>query len=190
MRRPRDCSPDEMVVVIVRHRFGNRCPGDAAAAPLPPAIGALRGKLTQNPRLIGKRPAKSSGSPLMKRFRRRLRSPPAETSPLMENLQAISVMPPLAAGNTQDLPNDWLSFRISIHNSGNLALYDGVPTTWRRADGPAAHSRRLDEGAGGALVGARDKNENLGAFDGTDRFWRRWFEDQAGTLDRITKISD
>ncbi|MCY4431237.1 MAG: hypothetical protein OXC11_12700 [Rhodospirillales bacterium] len=186
-----ETEPDEMVVAY------RTAPLRETGAPVTPLLirchpgdPETASKLTQNPRLIGKRLAEEFRKPLDEVFRETLEVSAAETSPLMENLQAISVML-LSRRQYEDLPKRLVVVSDLIQNSVNLALYDGVPDymAFARTVPARALASDLDEVQVEVLLVQRERHENLGGSMELIEFWRRWFEDQGGTLDRITKIS-
>ena len=187
-----DTSPDEMVAAFrsAPIRSGantpiapllERChPGDPEAA----------SRLTQNPRLIRRRLASEFRAPLEDVFRETLDSSTSDSSPLMENLQAISVTL-LSRHHYVGLPKRLIFVSDLLQHSGNLSLYGGVPdySTFVQTPGSAAVSSDFRDVSVSILFVQRDEHERLGGSQVLREFWRLWIEDQGGMLDRFTPIS-
>lgn len=187
-----DTSPDEMVAAYrsAPVRSGANSPIAPLLERCHPGDPETASRITQNPRLIRRRLANEFRAPLEDVFRETLDSAASDTSPLMENLQAISVTL-LSRHQYAGLPKRLVFVSDLLQHSVNLSLYGGVPdySTFVQTSGSAAVSSDFRDVSVSILFVRRDEHERLGGSQVLREFWRRWIEDQGGMLDRFTPIS-
>ena len=186
-----DTEPDELVVA---YRSASSRDG---AAPIPPLLERCHpgdpetaSRLTQNPRLIGKRLAEEFREPLEAVFRETLDAAPAESSPLMENLQAISVTL-LSRRPYSDLPRRVVLVSDLLQHSDNLSLYGDMPEygSFTRTPRAAALDSDLRDVEVEILFvqrrGYETDDHSMALID----FWSRWVADQGGRVGRVTRVT-
>ncbi|MCY4626849.1 MAG: hypothetical protein OXE58_04680 [Acidobacteria bacterium] len=183
--------PDEMVAAYRSSSVGSAVsPFDPLLTRCHPGDPETASQLTQNPRLIRRRLAEQFRGPLDRVFRETLDASEADASPLMENIQAISVTL-LSRGRFEAVPKRLVLVSDLMQHSEHLSVYRGVPdyVAFARTGSAAAVSSDLREVRVEVLFVQRRQHEDIGGAMELIEFWTKWIEDQGGQLDRITRIS-
>ena len=143
---------------------------------------------TQNPVLVRRQFEEGFRQPLERVFSDlvNLREPAAE-SPLMENIQAISVT---VLAHHAAIDRRLILISDLMQHSGHLSLYRQRLDydAFDRTVGADAVRTNLRDAAVEILFVQRREHQR---FDGARRlvqFWERWVDDQGGRLERISRI--
>ena len=145
--------------------------------------------LIANPELIRQQREKRFRKPLNDLFRDLLNRDPAPTSPLMENIQAISVTK-LARRTYAEIPKRLILISDLMQHSEHLSVYRQPPDydIFNRTPGADALRTNLQDVRVEVFFVQRREHER---FDGTLRlieFWERWIDGQQGQLALVEKI--
>ena len=114
---------------------------------------------------------------------------PANQSPLMENVQAISVTV-LARLEHSRIPKRLILVSDLLQHSGHLSLYRGLPDydAWASSSGAAALRTDLGNVDIEALFVQRREHERFDSSRDLIDFWDRWTADQQGRLLRVSRV--
>ena len=182
--------PDEMMVAYETSPLA----GDESL--LPPRLRVCNpgnpdeaNPLIANPELIRQRLEEHFRAPLNDLFRTLLNHDPAPSSPLMENIQAISVTR-LARRLYAEIPKRLVLISDLMQHSEHLSVYGQLPDydIFNRTPGADALRTNLQDVRVEVFFVQRREHER---FDGTLRlieFWERWIDGQQGQLARVEKI--
>lgn len=145
--------------------------------------------LLQNPAVVLRR---------FEEFRHRLstvfsdlinRGEPADESPLMENVQAISVTELARLENAQT-PKWLILISDLLQHSENLTLYGGLPDPddFAGTSGGVALRTNLQDVHVEVLFVERREHDRFGSTRLLINFWDRWIDDQEGELTRVSRV--
>ena len=186
---------DEMMIAYETSVIGTDGPGQGN--PLLPLLAVCNpgdpdeaSEWTQNPRLVRRQFEEDFRQPLERTFAElvNLRQP-AERSPLMENVQAISVTV-LARREYAGIPKQLILISDLMQHSDYLSLYNhqlDYEAFDRTAGADAVRTNLRDVAVDILFVQRRDHRR----FDSARRllrFWERWIDGQGGRLERVSRI--
>lgn len=144
---------------------------------------------TQNPRLIRQRLEERFRIPLDRLFRQLLTRDQMPTSPLMENIQSISVRV-FSRREYRDIPKRLVLVSDLMQNSEHLSLfrhsvdYDAFAGT----SGARALTANLRDVRVEILFVERGDHGRIGDTLRLIEFWERWIDAQGGRLEQVRRI--
>ena len=170
-------------------------PGDGN--PFPPMLGICNpgsgedvSEWTGNPALVRRRFEEGFRQPVERRFADLVHlGKPADQSPLMENIQAISVTV-LARREYAGMPKRLIVVSDLLQHSGHASLYRGVPDydVFAATAGAQALRTNLRDVQVRLLFVERREHERLGSARRLVDFWDRWIADQGGGVTRVSRV--
>ena len=185
----------EMMVAYETTTVGENSEGDEN--PLPPLVTVCNpgdpdeaSEWTQNPRLVQEQFDVRFRQPLERVFSSLLvLSEPAGRSPLMENVQAISVTV-FARQDYADIPKRLILISDLLQHSDNLSFYGRLPDYATFATSIGADALRTDlQGVDVEVMFIqRTQHRRFGDVRRLVDFWERWVSEQDGRLTRVSKI--
>ena len=145
--------------------------------------------LISNPELIRRRLEEGFRRPLEVLFRQLVGREQADVSPLLENVQAISVTL-FARRAHEEIPKRLIVVSDLMQHSEHLSLYRGrldYDVFDRTVEADALRTNLQDIEIRVLFVQRRE-HEQFGDVMNLIEFWERWFEGQGGRLDRVSRI--
>lgn len=186
-----DTQPDEMVVAY------SSAPIRTSGDPIEPLLTRCNpgdpesaSPITSNPRLIRQRLADEFREPLDQVFGRTLDASPANASPLMENVQAISVML-FSRRQYADLPKHLVVVSDLMQHTENLSFYGEVPdyAAFARTAARSALDSDIRRVRVTVFLVQRETQRDIGGDQPLREFWDAWIADQGGRIERFVRIS-
>lgn len=183
-----DSRPDEMIIVYEASQSLTNTlepkikvcnPGDPDAAdPLISSPGLIRRALEERFR-----------APLTRMFENLMDSDEAAASPIMETIQAISVTV-FARGAYEGLPMRLILISDLLQHSEHLSLYREPLDYDAFGSGIGAEALRtnLRDVVVEILFVSRKAHSRFGSSIKLIRFWERWFDEQGGQIERVSRI--
>lgn len=143
--------------------------------------------LIASPELIRQRLEDRFRKPLAARFEDLLNRRPAESTPLMENLQALSVTV-FARPEHVEIPKRLIIVSDLMQHTEHLSFYDRQPDydAFSRTRGADALRTDLKDVQVEVLFIQRSEHVNALNLIG---FWERWVTDQGGRFEKVDRIA-
>lgn len=145
--------------------------------------------LISNPGLIRRRLEEGFRRPLDGLFRELVGREQADASPLLENVQAISVTL-FARRAYAETPKRLIVVSDLMQHSEHLSLYRARLDydAFDRSVGADALRTNLQDVGIEVLFVQRREHERFGDARTLIEFWERWFEGQGGRLERVSRV--
>lgn len=171
-------------------------PVEGDSRPMPPRLTVCNpgdpdsaNPLISSPELIRRRLEERYKTPLSELFQELIEGEQSASSPIMETIQAISVTE-LARSSYAGIPKRLILISDLLQHSKHLSLYDDPLDydVFTSTSGADALQTTLRDVVIEILFIHRQAHAQIGTTARLVDFWERWFDDQNGRLERVSRI--